>query len=631
MQNKIIKRFFLIGLLLVVSYVISFLIYNFNVLRIANSERKIIEIPISSIGDSRYNSKTTANKKIKIKYHGYIKKLVIEYNSKNTFSYDINYSGRNYYNDIIKKKLNDSLNDKINKSVTMINDEVNNVTIDFSNGNNFFIKKIYIDNSIGFNIYLFTFILFSLFILFIIMSYYKFDLFHKKIERLFFTLVLLIGGLFIILQPYLTSYSYDDQIHFNSIYRMFELDGVTEWTDGYHIYTEVDPFSIGIDTAEERTEQNKFLNKQNAIELKEQTSPLITYGQIGYIVPGITIKICKILGLCTTLTIIITKFSMLIFYALIMSYSIKIIPRGKRILSVFGLMPSMMFLSTQFSYDPPIIAGMCLFTAQFIRLIETKNTKVDLKTSLILLFSIIVASFIKVVYAPLILMLLLIPKEKFSSESQRNIFKIGTILIFILIISTYIFPAASSVNDLADLRGGNTSVSGQIKNIVKYPIGFVHLIKDTAGNLFFNKLVGESTLYNYAYIANNKMVSNNENIYYMLLIIFIYVIITDSYKRNNYKREKIIKIFNFILNFGMIFLVWLALYVSFTPVASTNIFGVQNRYFLPIMMPLILISYSTDKIKINYDLKKYDAIIMFLMTIILLVSLYSVFYLSFCI
>ena len=62
-------------------------------------------------------------------------------------------------------------------------------------------------------------------------------------------------------------------------------------------------------------------------------------------------------------------------------------------------------------------------------------------------------------------------------------------------------------------------------------------------------------------------------------------------------------------------LIWTALYLSFTPVGSLVINGVQSRYFIPLILPLLIII-NTNKIKTNFNKERLYYVYIILLTII---------------
>ena len=363
-KNKII--FFAI---ICISFILTFVINNFGILFLSNKDRTIKNIDY-------YESSSIDDRIYKLNYKGYVKKLIIYYKSKENIDVKINYKTKDYYGKKIKEEKTENFIKDFNKSVLPINSNAKNIMISYNSDHDVIINKIKIDNSLSFNIYLFASILLSITAFTIIYGYYKYNLFNKKIEKLFLSLVLIIGSLFIILQPHTTSYSWDDQIHFINTYIVLDIDGQTDWTGSSENMKGIMVFGNNIDSFEERTIQNNYLNTHDKKTSSEKKSRFITYNEVGYIIPGFVMKVCTWLGFSFVLKIIITKFSILLLYSLIMYFAIKITPRGKRIMAVIGLLPTSVFLATQFSYDSPITSMICLFTAQFLKIIEDSKTKV---------------------------------------------------------------------------------------------------------------------------------------------------------------------------------------------------------------------------------------------------------------
>lgn len=620
MKNKKIINYLLTFFVIsIISFIISFLIYNFNVLKLPKSSRILKTVSTSDINYFK--------DKIVIDYKGYVNKIIIYHNSMNDVCTDLSYNTKNYYGIKSKEQMRECFYTKIKKSVIPIKNNVNRVTIDTKKNPDIVFKKVIVNNKVSINFYLWLFIFITLLLFYTFYLYFKGKIFEGKIEKLFLFVAISIGSLFIVLQPHTTSYSWDDQIHFYNIYKVFELDGSVEWTQGDTFMTEIYPFGSSINTYEEMNAIDAFISSKRKVVNIENTSPLITYNQVGYIIPGFFMKVCFLLGFGTTTSLLVSKFSMLLFYSIVVYFAIKIIPRGKRILSVIGLLPTVLFLSTEFSYDSPIIAGVCLFVAKYLSIMENKKEKVDLNNCLILLCSIIFASFIKAIYIPFILLLLFIPMNKFNNDKQARIFKIGTILIFIMIVLTFVLPNVSGGDGLGDIRGGNTSTSQQIHNIIEHPLGYAELLKDTAGYHFLNYLIGRPLLINYSYVGSPFY---DDNLYFLLVCVLLFVIFTDSYKNKISKKDNIIRLFNVVLVLGIIVLIWTALYASFTPVGETVINGVQARYFIPLIPPLALITLTNTKIRHSFEMLKYDTIIMSIIVFVLLYSLYIFFYLQFC-
>ncbi len=615
---------------IIISFILSFIIYNFNIIRYSKNNKdidltsSIVKMDNTTLENGSYI--LNENSTLSFNYKGYINKLVIYYETDHNVDYSISYNGLDEYSNYSSYKNSDSLNKNINKAYLKIGKNVSSFDISFDTKNPITIKNIYASNKISFNIYLFLLIFVCYFVFLTIYFYCKKSLFNGKIEYLFLTIAISFGLLMIIFQPTANNYSWDDQIHYKITYQVFELDGKTEWEEAIYLIGTRGVFK-NINTYEEHFLQNEVVNSASKIVYVTDNSPFIQYNQVGYLAPGLVLKLSRIIHLPVVLGFRLSKVAILLVYCLLAFLAIKIIPRGKILLATISLLPSSLFLASEYSYDPPIIAGIILYVASFINVLENKNQKVDFKTCLILILSILISSFIKAVYIPLILLLLFIPKEKFKNEDEFKHFKLGVILIFVLMMGTFVFPTVANPSSYTDLRGGNTSVSEQLKNILHHPFGYLEILKNNAFANFFERLFGEATLYNFGYLQSGKF---HSIVYFLVLITLIFTATVDTYKKDITKKDKILKIVSLILILGIIVLIWTALYLAYTPVLEKTISGVQNRYFLPLLAPIGILIFSNNKIKINTKKENLESLVMTILSIALLISIYEVFYLGFC-
>ena len=205
----------------------------------------------------------------------------------------------------------------------------------------------------------------------------------------------------------------------------------------------------------------------------------------------------------------------------------------------------------------------------------------DFKTAIIMLASISYACFVKAIYAPFLLLALFVPKERFDNQKQSRLVKSGIIGVTILLLATFILPTISGTME-SDSRGGNTSVSEQLSSIISNPIDYTKLLGNTAVAEFSDKTLDSFS--NYAYITNQATI-NSTNFLYTLFILLLFVFLTDNNGNNLTKKQRSV---TFIACLTTTLFIWTALYLSFTPIGSDSINGVQSRYFLPLLFPLLL-------------------------------------------
>lgn len=119
----------------------------------------------------------------------------------------------------------------------------------------------------------------------------------------------------------------------------------------------------------------------------------------------------------------------LIFYTLIMWYSIKKLPFKKMAMFVIACLPVVFQEAASMSIDGTLTAFATLLISYTLYLTYDENKKeLNFKDYIILIISAIFTAITKIVYLPICLILYLIPKEKFKNSRFENI--IGLIIIF---------------------------------------------------------------------------------------------------------------------------------------------------------------------------------------------------------
>lgn len=617
MKNKL-KQLVITLLISVTIGLISILFLNINyffspkVSKGINGLKYDISEKITSNGEKKKILKATFDNK-------YIGKLVVNYKTLKDVNAIIEYEFLNSYGQKEKHKVNEIFDNEVTQSINNISSKICSLTIEYPEKEFIEFDSILSLNNFNFNILVFIFG-FSIGVLFSILFIYRNKIYDKKIHIYFLVFGIIFGLVFIILQPNTTIYSWDDQVHFMNVYEFF--GGDHNWNIGE--YSMIDMTHVGrdsINSIDEQINQIKYLNKKELSGYSTHTTRFITINKIVYFPSAIGYHFCKLFGFPFSFCFKVGKFFNLLVYLLIMSYAIKITNIGKKLISFIGLMPSSIFLATQYSYDPPVTAGITLGIVVLLKWLTEKEYQVDFKSFITFLFGMLYGCFPKAIYIPLILIFLFISEKKFKSKALALYLKIGILFLFVMMLTTFISSDSFSSNLAGDLRGGNTNSAEQLKLILNYPLGYIKILKDTYISQFFTKLVGTDTLGRYAYLGG--ITSNS---YYLLFIALIFISITDN--KNNLMNfwQKLLFL---LLILGICLLIWTALYISFTPVGSNTINGVQSRYFIPLIFPF-LICFQTSKISNSFQQQKYNLVMFGFLSIIVMFSIYQLILIPFC-
>lgn len=613
--KKVFRYSLLFIVFILISVFLDLLVFNFNLLSLDVDERNIVF--------DEYEVKNIDNKRnIIIDLDGqYVNKLNIKYLASNDVEFFISYLGDDYYKNDKLYTYNDFFNSEVDEVITNCNNNIYELRIIMDDDSDVEIKKISIDNNIKINYFRVIYMFSIMLIVYIIYRFYKKGGFDEKIHRYFFVLGLIIGSTMIFIQPDVTFYSWDDQIHFLRTYEL--VGGNLEWKNGEFSMIDSNAFVIGsINSLEEQENLKEYLNSDIDSEIKynSYSSRFITYDKICYIPSAIGFYLAKLLHLPFVICFRLGKFMNLLTYLLFMSYAIKITKNFKKLLIVIGFIPTSIFLACQYSYDGAVMGGITLSLVVLFNWILIRDSKVDFKSMCIFIFSILYGCFPKAIYAPLLLLFLFVPSDKFKNKKESLLLKIGIIIICLLLLSTFVLPVVTT-DVSGDPRGGNTSVSEQMKVIFSNPVGYINVLNDTMVNQFNNYFLGKDILGNYSYMG---LIDNN--LYFSFLVLLLFVLFTEETNKTLNLKNKFIILLGII---GIILLIWTALYLSFTPVGLNTINGVQPRYFIPLLLPLFCLL-KIDKIKNNISLKIYNTIILGFSAMIVIISLYNIFILNYC-
>ena len=171
---------------------------------------------------------------------------------------------------------------------------------------------------------------------------------------------------------------------------------------------------------------------------------------------------------------------------------------------------------------------------------------------------------------------------------------IGSIICVAIVGINYVY-STSLVNPSAQVYYEAQNVNGteQIKGVLKAPISFIKVLKNTM------EVYGESYLF--GMIASplgwlDIVVSPLITIAFLVLVLFSSMI-----EKNEVAFSRKQKIWNFLIILGTALLIIGAMYISWTGVGAEVVEGVQGRYFIP-LLPLLLfcISMKQNYVKWNY-------------------------------
>lgn len=627
--NKVndLNIFIKLLIVLVLSFAIGFLVSNFNVMisRSNKTNYSLMDRIVEMDGFNLEDGKLLPTKELSyVKFRfglneNYINRLYYKYegNSELKTSYDV----------IVKQNFGQETTSGgtienspyINVNETYFNQNIKELKLYFS-GKDYVITDLNVNNSIHINMY-------AIFITFIIITVIFILLFpgkqFKKIENKFLIIALLLGLTFIVCEPPIVGESWDEQVHYNNVVSL-SFNGSRNLSKTEFMMME--PTSYNFYHYNSNVEKKEFIDYLNSDEMKSDSdliySKRISYNTICYLPMGVVYGVLHALNLPYNVLISITKFVNVIIYVVVIFFAIKFLPIGKRLMFAIGLFPTSLFLASHFSYDPTVTSFTFLGLSLFLKEYLSKD-KINNKCVLASIIALIIGALPKMVYIPLVLLHLLYKKDKFQNSKQCLLFKAGILLLFFVTMLTFVMPTSVNSTD-GDPRGGSTSVSAQMENIKTYPVSYVETFRDSAVYNSYTYIIGNGMIQDFAYIQTGVRFGFIGYLTIMLIVIAL------SDKFGDKKLDKKYRIL-YLLLYAMIYgLIFTALYLSFSPVGSLTINGVQPRYFIPVIFGLFM-ALRFDFLSIKLDEEKYDRYVLLIYMLLVMYPIYEIIYRSFCI
>lgn len=317
---------------------------------------------------------------------------------------------------------------------------------------------------------------------------------------------------------------------------------------------------------------------------KANISTAAIYHPVQYISTTIGLAIAKIITTNPVIFIFMGRLSNIIISILLLYGAIKIMPFGKKILLLLSIIPISIEGFCTLSPDGLTISICYLFIAYVLNLAFNQDIKM-LNTKhkfVILLLSVIIAC-CKIVYLPVVLLTLLIPKDKYGDKKEKIK---SEILVFTISLIINVVWLIFSLNIMSS-RSGETD--GQIMAAIKNPINFGQMILYTISQNFDMYLLtafGDK-------LEWGEEVKNSMFIILLIGLTMLTTILDSSIKGKFSKKQKVLIGIIILLILGLIFC---SLYAQWTQKESFEIQGIQGRYFIPIL-PLILLLLGDVDIK----------------------------------
>jgi uncharacterized membrane protein len=300
----------------------------------------------------------------------------------------------------------------------------------------------------------------------------------------------------------------------------------------------------------------------------------------------------------------------LAFWIGLLYAALKMIPVGKLAFLIIILSPVSVFIAATLSPDAVAVGLLGLILALILK-IRAKNMKIDIKQGVLLGVLVSALLLVKNIYLPVLLLLLLIPKKLLAPKMRAALFMVPIVLFTVWNVSVMHMTSTipNYFNTTEHVNSGD-----QLSFILHHPLAFLKLL---AINTFGSASIALPSTYNGLIIDNT--------VPHWITVGWTGILVLALFAKEKTKdflkgRSKSILIILSTVLVGIIVLTIVSLYIGWTPVASSIVYGVQGRYFIAASLLLIPIAYlSPIKVDPAKDVLKkviYMALPLFLVVTI---------------
>ena len=320
-----------------------------------------------------------------------------------------------------------------------------------------------------------------------------------------------------------------------------------------------------------------------------------------YAFMALFVKLAKGLSLSWPAVFLAGRLGNLLLYTALMFLAVRRTPVGKYLLLLIALFPENVFLACTYSYDPFITGCLSLGTAAFLRELFRREGTADWKNVCLMLLAFFLGCLPKAVYAPLLLMALLLPAAGFRRKGGSLLYRLAVAGLFCMLLATFILPTVLAPAETGDLRGGATSEVSQVGYILSNPVDYALVLISQMIRWIPQCFFGPDCTTFMGHLVSGYTEFKGYWPVYLLLLAAVVLLggdrPEDGEEASSARAFRLPERAWILLTAGAsAVLIWTSMYVAFTEPGAREIAGVQGRYFIPLMYPLYLLPAHRGKL-----------------------------------
>ena len=412
----------------------------------------------------------------------------------------------------------------------------------------------------------------------------------KRPELFFVATALVLGGMLILVSPATLGVMVDDETHYARMLAEANfLDG-TRLSAEHRLTIEYQK-TMFEKFAYDRESRAAYYDDINRVyESKEVAMTNVYFHGIWspcYIPSAIGTVLGQGLGISFVHVFMLGKFFNLLFYVMLFYFAIKKIRYGKVLLATIGLLPTNIFMASNYSYDPWLIGFVALSYAYFFYEVQTPEQKLSTKNVVLMLVFLLLGCLPKAVYCVLGLPFLFMPKQKFASKKQRLWYYMPVLVAGLALAGTFLIPALLHGVGTGDVRGGEgINATEQLANILHNPADYMRVLLHFLKS-YLSVDNAENYLQTFFYFGTGTFTG-------VAIVVLWVVAVLD--RSGDACMTPAVRISGVVASLAAVAACATVMYIVYTPVGSEEIFGCQGRYILPAVFPFLM-SVVPDRVR----------------------------------
>lgn len=472
----------------------------------------------------------------------------------------------------------------------------------------------------------------------------------RRVERVALVIMLAAGFLFAAMVPLYTHASWDDHIHYdrtvaasyllNPEYSVADqmlvnrsFNDVADYSRYPNSETYHDPYDLRNQQIIYAQLNAEGENDARAVRMEGPTTlrevPITEYYLVAYVPGAVALWFARLLSLPATAGFLLGRLANLFAYAFVVYFAMRRLKSGKLVMAACALIPEAVFLAAGYSYDFWVTSFVMLGFGYFIGELQRPDEPLTWRRLGVMTGAFLIGLGPKAVYVPVAAMLLFMPKEKFAKGSAREVargagreafpaaqakageegaspcatgepaletsafapyqprirltqakYVVIMLLSAAFVVATIVVPMFVGGDSYAgDSRGGNVDPAYQIAFILGQPAAFAEIFLD-----FLKWYVAPEEAH---HVLVDFCGVQTSFIDAVLIVLLPLVALLDRRGCDAVYATHVKRICMWVLTLVTIVLMAVALFISFTAVDAGRINGMQGRYLIPLLYPLL--------------------------------------------